>query len=197
MDDYESINKSAYDLNADYFSNMYNKNNPLVFADIKELLGMFACRSRTVLDLGSGNGFFAKLFSLYGINVTCLDNSTEMLEKCGSNKILASLESIPLNDESVEGVFANCSFLHLPKIKFPAALEETHRVLMKYGTFYIAMKTGDEFEGFVEAAGIKRFQSIYDKDDLIARVGNYFNIIESKPINFQDKIFLALLCIKP
>ncbi len=195
MEDYEAVNKQAYDSNADYFSQIYN--NTKLSGPFDLLFQMFAVRTRKVLDLGCGNGFFAKRMALSRINVTSLDNSIEMLKKCDDNKILASIETLPFKSESFDGVFANCSLLHLPKEKFPAALEESRRLLIQYGTLLLTMKTGVDYEGIVEADGIRRYQSIYSNESLDSIMQNYFLIAESKDYSIGNNSLSTLLCIKP
>lgn len=191
--DYEVINRQAYDANSDYYSNIYNN---IKLGDERKLIDMFTVRSSKVLDLGSGNGFFAKLLSLNNLDVICLDNSKEMLKKCeNKKKILASLERIPLGNESLDGVFASCSLLHLPKERLPAALEESRRVLVKHGTLYMTMKTGNDSEGIVEADGIKRFQATYSEETLFGIVKSYFDIAEIGNKNLGKFSLIHLLCI--
>ena len=80
MEDYNLINKAAYDNNADFYSSIYN--NTKLGDDYFLMLEGFAFMSgKKVLDLGSGNGFFAKKLSEMGLDVICLDNSLEMLKR--------------------------------------------------------------------------------------------------------------------
>ena len=196
MEDYNLINKEAYDNNADFYSSIYNKTK---FGDDYFLMleGFAFMSGKKVLDLGSGNGFFAKKLSEMGLDVICLDNSLGMLKRGNCDKrVLASLEEIPLKSHSIEGVFANCSMLHLPKYNFPAALKEVKRILITYGMFMITMKSGkDNFEGIIEENGIKRFQSFYEERALYKIISDNFNLHRLIKFNYSpDKYLVSFLC---
>jgi len=195
--DYDSINRQAYDKNADYYSFIYK--HMLHGRDFFRLMEGFAFIAKDkVLDLGCGNGAFVKKLSKYGLEVICLDNSIEMLKKGSLGKlVLASLEDIPLKSGSVGGIFANCSLLHLPLERFPAALKEAKRALRKYGALLITMKLDSEnAERIIEESGIKRFQTFYEEKSLASLVSHDFNIHRTLKFSCGTKplAMISLLC---
>ena len=192
---YESINRSAYNQNADYYSSLYNMME--LGNDFMNLLNAFAHLSRgKILDLGSGNGELSKLLSQYGhLDMICLDNSIKMLKiGCCKKPIIASFEEIPFRDNSIDGILANCSLLHLPHAEFPAALEESKRVLKPYGSFLMTMKTGENKEGLFEDNSIERFQAFYDEKTLFSIVSDFFNIHRGLRFKVKKQNFYSMLC---
>lgn len=89
----------------------------------------------TVLDVGSGSGFFSYYFSLKGKVVYALDISYVALQKINTgsykiHKILSPAEFLPLKDESVDVVWGAAVLHHLD---IPIAVREFYRVLRPGG----------------------------------------------------------------
>jgi SAM-dependent methyltransferase len=94
---------------------------------------------QTVLDMGSGPGFYTRAFRDAGARVIPLDNSQEELELDGpapEGAILADATDTPLNDESVAGVFSSNMLEHTPNAF--AVLDEIERVLRPGGWAYLS-----------------------------------------------------------
>ena len=93
-----------------------------------------------VLDLGCGDGVGAKLLARHGLSVIALDRScTRLGEAAHRHQALAAVAAdarwLPLADNSVDGVFAECS-LSLAGYN-QATLGECHRALRPGGRLAI------------------------------------------------------------
>ena len=106
----------------------------------RELTSHFPPGTRSVLDMGTGPGFFAILLARLGFSVTAADYSTGMLERAKANAgdLLASITFVRTDAQSTG--FEDCSFdavvtrnltwnLHDPE----RAYMEWHRVLRPGG----------------------------------------------------------------
>jgi arsenite methyltransferase len=114
---------------------------PTAFANIKE--GM------TVLDLGSGAGidcFIAAKHVGTGGKVIGVDMTEEMIKKANENKSkvnaadvefrLGEIESLPVDDDTVDRVISNCVINLVPDKK--KAFAEIYRVLKTGGSFTVS-----------------------------------------------------------
>jgi len=121
-----------------------------------------------VADLGCGAGrYLAEL----GPSVAGLDASTSMLAlatRSGLPLVRGDLEALPMGDETLVGLFARHSYLHLPKDRIPRALGEARRVLRPGGLFLATLiegdyegraLAGDDFEG--------RFFSLWGEAEIV------------------------------
>lgn len=95
-------------------------------------------KSATVLDLGSGDGFFAALLAESGAQVTALDNCEPYLrwaESRHSGKgiqfVLGDACALPLPDNSMDVVWSAHSMQSLPNLR--RSLSEVRRVLKPCG----------------------------------------------------------------
>jgi TDG/mug DNA glycosylase family protein len=84
------------------------------------------------IDLGCGAGRYT---ALLGRPVLGLDASATMLALCRQNVpsaalVQGDLEALPFGPQVLGGGWANMSYLHLPRVRLPAALADLHRVLV-------------------------------------------------------------------
>jgi ubiquinone/menaquinone biosynthesis C-methylase UbiE len=106
-------------------------------------------RGKKILDLGCGDGIAALAVFDEPIDYG-LDNESGALkiaEKSNAYKktIFADATKIPLQDESLDTVFSNCSIEHMENIK--DVLQEVFRVLKKGGLF-IFTGISDNFKNY-------------------------------------------------
>lgn len=89
---------------------------------------------RSLVDVGCGNGVFLNYLSQTksGIDLTGTDRSVSALRFVKSNKVHASIESLPFEDQSFDCVTCLEVIEHLPTTIYPAALEELARISRKY-----------------------------------------------------------------
>jgi SAM-dependent methyltransferase len=95
--------------------------------------------AETILDLGCGPGFYTRAFREIGANVIPLDNSQKELELHGEppdGAVLGDAMDLPLEDESVDGIFTSNMIEHTPRPL--AVFDEIERVLRPGGWAYVS-----------------------------------------------------------
>ncbi len=100
-----------------------------------------------VADVGCGPGHDCELLSRMGLRVVGLDLTHGMLRRAASDRpghyACADMRRLPLRDDSVQGLFANASMLHIALADVNATLMEFRRVLAPCGTLFLTLKCGD------------------------------------------------------
>lgn len=118
-----------------------------------------------VLDLGCGPGAAAAEMAKAGLAVTGMDASAEMVAKANQHQGVsarqATFDDIDRCD-LYDGIWANFSLLHAPRIDFPRHLAALHRALKPGGAFYIGMKLGSG----EHRDGLGRYYSYYTQNEL-------------------------------
>ena len=126
-----------------------------------------------VLDAGCGGGRDCQAFVERGFKVIGIDLSEKMLEiaqasvKSGAFK-QADLRKIPLDDDSVDGIWCCASLLHLKHSEVPRALAEFKRILRTNAVCCILVKegSGEEFVQDDLSIGMRRFYSYFREDEI-------------------------------
>ena len=125
------------------------------------------------VDAGCGPGRYT---GELGAPVLALDAAFAMVALARESapaalSLQADLEALPLRFQALGGAWAQCSYLHVPKARLPAALAELHRATrpgaplvlgMKRGSFEGHTLPGDDFPG--------RFFALWEPDPLVAVV---------------------------
>lgn len=133
-DFFDRIASDWDDLRKGYFTNVVRE-NAFAIAGIKP--------GKTAADIGAGTGFMSEGLTKYGLNVIAVDQSEPMLEvirkKIGDSHAisyrLGNAEKLPIEDASVDYVFANMTLHH---VKFPLnAIREMKRILKPDGKLII------------------------------------------------------------
>jgi ubiquinone/menaquinone biosynthesis C-methylase UbiE len=138
-------------------------------------------KKSTILDAGCGSGRDCKYFETHGFHVTGIDVSKKLLAIASSQTkntkyFEYDLRSIPLPDQSFDGIWACASILHIPHSDIPTVLLEFYRLLKLRGSLFILVKAGSGQHYKIEPStpGIKRFYSFFSKNllnDLVTRAG--------------------------
>jgi ubiquinone/menaquinone biosynthesis C-methylase UbiE len=149
-------------------SEFYREKNDLyeVFSEAEDSPGKIVeflksfFKDKVVLDVGIGNGRFARYLAPVSKKYLGVDISKEQLEKAKKNLkgmenvelINQSAEKIPLESESVDIIFGSWSFDTIKNIdKRNKVLNEVERVLKKEGKIYLVENYPDgEFEKLVD-----------------------------------------------
>lgn len=146
---------------------------------------------RAVLEIGGGHGRDSLFFKEQGLQVTCIDISSKMIELClqkGLDAHVMDMTRLDFEPDSFDAIYALNSFLHLPKDKFPVALDNVRKVLRPTGLFYLGTYGGIEFEGTTEKDPYrpKRFFSFHTDESLKIILAETFEILYFKRIDFGD-----------
>lgn len=157
---------------------------------------------RTIVDLGSGPGTHAFYFYQRGLDVLCVDFSEEMLKKCaakGIKVLLKDIEDFTMPPQTVDGVWAHTSLLHIEKQSIPKIIQNIYSMLKPKGLFSLSVKQG-EGEGLQESdetPGVKRWYSLFTKEEMRALLVSKFEILsESETIVSSGRVFLNFLARK-
>ena len=132
------------ELSFDSVADEYEQTRPTYPAALLDALPLDA--EAAVLDLGAGTGKLTRVLAERYRDVTAVEplaNMRAMLERVvpGVTALPGSAERIPLDDASVDGVFAAQAFHWFDK---PVALPEIARVLRPGGVFAIVWNQGND-----------------------------------------------------
>jgi SAM-dependent methyltransferase len=100
----------------------------------------------SVLDLGCGSGRDSAYFISQGFDVTALDGSKEL---CHLASIHIGQEVLNLKfseidfDEVFDGIWANASLLHVPRIEMESVLSKVIKSMKVDGILYMSFRYGD------------------------------------------------------
>lgn len=126
--------------------------------------------SGKILDIGSGPGRDGLLLKNSGLDVVCLDASTEMV-KIAKERGLVAIEGdfldLPFENGSFDGVWSYTSLLHIPKSEVKSVFKEISRVLNAGGVLGLGLIEGEK-ELYKESSGInmERWFSFYTKEEI-------------------------------
>jgi SAM-dependent methyltransferase len=154
-----------------------------------------------ILEIGCGYGRDAEAFSKHPniINTAYIgtDYSRSMLIKAQErNPNLHFLEldmrqvASHFVPNSMDGIWACATIIHIPKQDVPALLQSFSEVLRPGGVLYVSVKqgTGESFDADVRYGGIKKFYAFYEDEELrnyIRSAG--FEIVESGVEDHREK----------
>ena len=149
------IKKELYDKYAKEYEKRTSKAPYLYQMEIARFSRLV--KSKKIVDLGSGPGIYAQELKKYGLDPLCCDFSPEMLKLC----ILRGLEVRLMNyeqemdifeDESLGGLWTNCSLTTTPKNKVQEILKEIHRKLIPGApVFFGFIESENENEGWIDS----------------------------------------------
>ncbi|MER5267689.1 class I SAM-dependent methyltransferase [Actinosynnema sp. NPDC002837] len=119
---------------------------------LRGVLAMFAEAAREVggpvADIGCGPGLITSHLHGLGLDVFGVDLSPRMVELAGRRHPdlrfhVGSMTDLDLADDSVGGVLAFYSIIHVPDREIPAVLTHFHRVLRPGGVVMLGFHVGD------------------------------------------------------
>ncbi|WP_343243190.1 class I SAM-dependent methyltransferase [Streptomyces sp. SID12501] len=105
--------------------------------------------SAPVADIGSGPGFVTARLNALGVPVFGVDLSPRMVALArrahpGLRFHVGSMTSLDLPDETLGGVLALYSIIHIPDAALPTVFAEFHRVLAPGGHVLLGFQTGSD-----------------------------------------------------
>jgi len=133
-------------------------------------LGEKPLEGMTVLDAGCGAGELSVYLACRGLNVVSVDvseiaiaHTLSLAQSVGVgekiNGVPASLEDIPIEDHSIDGVIGIASLHHF--IKYPGVPSELNRVLAPGGSCY-----------FADSFGENRIYHVFHDKEKMCRLGD-------------------------
>jgi SAM-dependent methyltransferase len=151
MDEYFQQVRSGYDVLADaYAAHLYNElgHKPLD----RDWLTRFAAAVGTpgpICDLGCGPGHVARFLHEQGARVLGMDLSPRMIEQARQLNPdiefrVGNMARLDVPAESLSGIVAFYSIIHLPATELPVAFGEFWRVLRPAGEVLLAFHVGEE-----------------------------------------------------
>ena len=173
--------------------------------DMQELF-IKKLKGKRILDVGCGPGSDAKYFSDRGFEVTGIDLTKNFIKMASKNApkasfIVMDMRKLDFADKSFDGIWANVSFLHLPKSEGKGVLLEFARVLKQGGLLYLSVKTGEGEKFVTERTKDRRFFSFYNADEIkeaIKSCGfNVSDVIFKKSEYSENRKFINIFAIKP
>jgi SAM-dependent methyltransferase len=187
------------ELSFDRVADEYERTRPTYPVELLEQLPLDT--DAAVLDLGAGTGKMTRVLAERFRDVTAVEplaNMRTMLDRVvpGVIALQGSAERIPLDDESVDGVFAAQAFHWFDK---PVALPEIARVLRPHGIFAIVWNQGDddrpdprpsEFVREVQLlhdAALRRWDNELDWEDLL-RASCLFDEVRDRTFVAHDHV---------
>ncbi len=156
QDDTQSSYNRVAKAYAEYYVNEFD-HKPLD----RELLDRLASRVKgkgRVCDLGCGPGQVAAYLHTRGVDAMGIDLSPGMVEQArqahpGIEFQQGDMHALPLPDESLAGIAAFYSIIHIPRGEVTTVLKELRRVLQPGGALLLAFHLGDEERHVEEMLG--------------------------------------------
>ncbi len=155
MDPDENTTRTSYDRVATEYARRINDeldHKPLE----RQLLAEFAKRvDGRIADMGCGPGHVAAYQQELGADVVGLDLSPAMIEQAHAlhpmvEFAVGDMRSLPLEDDTLGGIVALYSLIHIPRAEVVAVLREFRRVLRPNGQLLVGFHIGEETRHFDE-----------------------------------------------
>ena len=192
-------NRATYDVIAPMFAEQ-TKNPTTSVTEVATRFAEDLPAGARVADVGCGPGRDTVLLRGLGLAVIGLDLSMGMLRAYGTPGLVqADMRALPLSDGSVDGVWCQAAFLHIPKSDAATVLGEFVRVLRPRGLLYLAVQHGDG-EGWEQvdyAPEYRRWFVSYREDELsalLARAG--FTVTAAEQESGFKRNWLTLRAIR-
>jgi len=136
-----------------------------------------------VADVGCGPGRDLAYLLKHGVPTIGIDLSMNMLEEARrrvteGTHILADCRQLPFRTDSLAGIWACASLLHLPRSDFALALSEFARVLY-HGHLFLGLKEGNGEQWVRGTDGSNRFFTYYRPSEIESALGRAgFELVE-------------------
>jgi SAM-dependent methyltransferase len=156
-----------------------------------------------LVDIGAATGLHAEYFRAAGLDVTCVDLSPAMVQRCRDKGFEAYRQDVLHLDlpRRFDAAFAMNSLLHVPPPDLPGALERIRGILEAGALFYLGQYGGVEFEGAPpeDTYEPKRYFSQLTDDRLHDLVGEVFTFVEFRAVDVasDSRHFQALVLRAP
>lgn len=203
--DYKNLTKDFYNFYGDNFGKSKKGNyNNFIKDFMLEDLDYFIKNlgGKIILDLGSGPGRDSEFFKEIGFNPICIDISHDMIKACKAKGLIGAVmdfENMGIAKNSIDGIWAYASLLHIPKANISNLFLNLNKLLKKEGLFYFGMKEGD-YEGFIPNQLVPdycKFMALYNDNELRYLAEKNFDIIKFSRARVDEfSVYLNYLCKK-
>lgn len=145
----------------------------------------------SLIDIGAGTGVHGLFFQSEGIEVTCIDLSPVLVDRCrakGLESQVLNVMDLPDIGRTFDAAFAFNSLLHIPRRLLPAALSNIARILASGGLFYWGQYGGENRQGANpdDTYQPKRFYSLLEDDQLLEAAAGEFTLVEFETISIDS-----------
>lgn len=147
-----------------------------------------AAGATTVLEIGAGHGVSGRYLADEGFEVTCVDLSPELVERCRAKGLTAHVmdfAALEFPDASFDAGFGMNCLLHVPRADLDRVLRSVRRVLRPGGTFYWGQYgSGEAFEGTLAGDDYqpKRFFSLLTDEEIRDAAPAVFDLVDFRRI---------------
>lgn len=196
VNDKERLTIAHYDNNADAF--WHGTKDHDVSQNIQAFLDTLPKdRALDLIDLGCGPGRDLKHFKSLGHNPIGLDGSEKLCAMArhysGCKTLHQNFTEIDLPAQSFDGVFANASLFHVPRIQLGSVLKRLHNCLRPNGVLFTSNPRGND-----EGWNGQRYGHYFELDasqqflqDAGFEILHHYYRPEGKPIEHQP--WLAII----
>ncbi len=160
--DFLTLTRDAYDRTAAMYAERFHHHlddKPIELAVLSAFAGLVAKGpNRQVIDVGCGTGATTAVLADCGVEVCGVDLSSNMVAQArrlnpGLEFSVGTMTSLEVADNSVGGVCAWYSIIHVPGSHLAVVFGEFHRVLVRSGLVLLAFQVGDESRSLTGAFG--------------------------------------------
>lgn len=161
--DFLERTRAGYDAAAAEFAAMFDRHldeKPVERATLAAFAELVrATGNPAVADVGCGTGVATRILRDLDLVPTGIDLSPNMIAQARLRNpdlpfTVGSMTALNLPDDSVGGVCAWYSTIHVPDSHLPTAFSEFHRVLAPAGIVLLGFQVGDQPRRYSEAFGI-------------------------------------------
>jgi ubiquinone/menaquinone biosynthesis C-methylase UbiE len=148
-----TLTRESYDRTAVVYAERFHQHlddKPVDLAVVTAFAGLILKgENRHVLDVGCGTGVTTALLDGCGVKASGVDLSSSMVSQArrlnpGLQFSVESMTGLDVADESVGGICAWYSIIHVPDEHLPGVFSEFRRVLVPGGLVLLAFQVGDE-----------------------------------------------------
>ena len=161
--DFLTRTREGYDRTAAMYAERFHHHlddKPVDLAMLSAFAGLILKEQNNtqVIDVGCGTGAITALLDGYGVTARGVDLSPKMIDQArrlnpGLSLSVGSMTSLDVADNSVGGICAWYSIIHVPDSHLAGVIGEFHRVLVPGGLVLLAFQVGDEPRVLTNAFG--------------------------------------------
>jgi len=207
LENINQITKKAYDKVADKYHELFKDEmlNKTYDRKILDEFSQYFNSNSIIYDIGCGpSGHIGHYLFEKGFNVIGVDISKKCIEIASKyNPDMKFIEmdmiNLELDDNSIDGIIAYYSIIHVPKKYISKVFQEFHRVLKVGGKLLVVVKEGVQ-EGFQEELlGFKTkiYFTFFKREEIIGYyVENNFKILfDQKRDPYEDEISIPRIYV--